>query len=101
VSYFLRDGTVHHVLSGANWRWPANAREFVGGPGLGADGSGNVAMVVAMASDVPLFTSPRPPAEPAEDYLADLRRRLAEMSGANGSAQIAASLLVITPQQPS
>jgi hypothetical protein len=103
VSYFLRDGTVHHVLSGRSWRWPANAREFVGDPGLGTDQSGNVEMVVAVASDVPLFASPRPPAEAAESYLADLRTRLAEMSGANDSAQIAASLLVITPalQQPS
>ena len=60
-------------------------------------------MVVAVASDVPLFASPRPPAEAAESYLADLRRRLAEMSGADDPAQIAASLLVITPapQQPS
>ena len=102
VSYFLRDGTVHHVLSGRNRRWPANAREFVGDLGLAADQSGNVEMVVALASDVPLFASPRPPAEAAETYLADLRRRLAEISGANDPAQIAASLLVITPaaQQP-
>jgi hypothetical protein len=103
VSYFLRDGTVHHVLPGRNWRWPANAREFVGDSGLGTDQSGNVEMVVAVASEVPLFASPRPPAEAAESYLADLRRRLAEMSGGDESAQIAASLLVITPgrQQPS
>jgi hypothetical protein len=100
VSFFLRDGTVHHVLSGRNWRWPANAREFVGGPGPGTDGSGDVEMVVAVASDVPLFASPRPPAEAAESYLADLRRRLAEMSGGNGAARIAASLLVVTPTPP-
>ena len=102
VSYFLRDGTVHHILSGRNWRWPANAREFLGDLGLGTDQSGNVELVVALASDVPLFASPRPRAEAAETYLADLRRRLAEMSGASDPAQIAASLLVITPapQQP-
>ena len=82
VSYFLRDGTVHHVLSGSNRRWPANAREFVGASGLGADQSGSVEMVVAVASDVPLFTSPRPPSEAAESYLADLRARLAEMATA-------------------
>jgi hypothetical protein len=93
---------VHHVLSGRNWRWPANAREFVGDQGLGADASGNVEMVVAVASDVPLFASPRPPAEAAASYLADLRARLAEMNGADRAARIAASLLVITPTpQPS
>jgi hypothetical protein len=97
VSYFLRDGTVHHVRSGQTWRWPANAREFVGDAGLGTEQSRSVEMVVAMASDVPLFASPRPPAEAAESYLTDLRRRLAEIRGANDSAQIAATLLVITP----
>ena len=97
VSYFLRDGTVHHVLSGSNRRWPANAREFVGASGLGADQSGSVEMVVAVASDVPLFTSPRPPSEAAEIYLADLRARLAEVTNGNAPAQIAASLVVITP----
>jgi hypothetical protein len=100
VSYFLRDGTVHHVLSGANRRWPANAREFVGASGLGADQSGSVEMVVAVASDVPLFTSPRPPSEAAESYLADLRKRFAEMTNGNSRAQIAASLFVITPTRP-
>jgi hypothetical protein len=56
-----------------------------------------------VASDMPLFASPRPPAEAAESYLADLRRRLAEMSDADQPAQIAATLLVITPapKQPS
>jgi hypothetical protein len=102
VSYFLRDGTVHHVLSGANRRWPANAREFVGASGLSADQSGSVEMVVAVASDVPLFTSPRPPSEAAEIYLADLRKRFAEVTNGNAPAQIAARLVVITPRhQPS
>ena len=103
LSYFLRDGTVHHVLPGRNWAWPANAREFIGVPVFGKDGSANVEMVVAVASDMPLFASPRPPAEAAESYLADLRRRLAEMSDADEPARIAATLLVITPapQQPS
>jgi hypothetical protein len=98
LSYFLRDGSVHHVLPGRNWPWPAHAREFIGVPAIG-----DVEMVVAVASDVPLFATPRPPAEAAKTYLAELRGRLAELSGANGVAQIAASLLVITPerQQPS
>jgi hypothetical protein len=99
VSFFLRDGTVHHVLSGRNSRWPAHAREFVGDPGLGTQGS-NVEMVVAVASAAPLFASPRPPAEAASSYLADLRGRLAEMSGADATP-IAASLLVLTPTPPS
>jgi len=99
VSYFLRDGTVRHVLSGSGRRWPANAREFLGDAGLDADQSGSVELVVAVASDVPLFTSPRPPSETAASYLADLRKRLAEMTGGAAPAEIAATLVVITPAQ--
>jgi hypothetical protein len=95
VSYFLKDGTVHHVLAGWTRRWPANAREFV--PGLSVEDRQSVEMVVALASDVPVFPSPRPSSEAAEMYLSDLRERLSELSNGGTPAQIAASLLVITP----
>jgi hypothetical protein len=95
VSYFLKDGTVHHVLSGWARRWPANAREFV--PALSVDDPHSVEMVVALASDVPVFPLPRPSAEAAELYLSDLRARLSELSNGGTPAQIAASLIVITP----
>jgi hypothetical protein len=95
VSYFLEDGTVHHVLDGWARRWPANAREFV--PALSVDDPQSVEMVVALASDVPVFPSPRPSAEAAELYLSELRERLSELSNGGTPAQIAASLIVITP----
>lgn len=97
VSFFLRDGTVRHVLSGWDRRWPANAREFVSDAGLSADDSGSVEMVVALASDVPVFPSPRPVSEAAELYLNDLRKRLSEIGNGGSPAQIAATLLVVTP----
>src|SRR5690606_4705958 len=95
VSYFLKDGTVRHVLSGVGRRWPANAREFV--PGFGLGDRQSVEMVVALASDVPVFSAPRPSSEQAEQYLSDLRARLAELKDGGTPAQIAASLIVITP----
>jgi hypothetical protein len=95
VSYFLKDGTVRHVLAGWTRRWPANAREFV--PGLSLDDRQSVEMVVALASDVPMFPSPRPSSEAAELYLSALRERLSALSNGGTPAQIAASLLVITP----
>jgi hypothetical protein len=97
VSFFLKDGTVHHVLSGWDRRWPANAREFVSDAGLSVENGGNIEMVVALASDVLVFPSPRPPAEAAELYLSELRKRLAEISNGGSPAQIAASLLIVTP----
>jgi hypothetical protein len=97
VSFFMEDGTVRHVLSGWDRRWPPNAREFVTDVGLSGEGGGSVEMVVALASDVPVFPSARPPAEAAERYLQDLRRRLVEISNGGAPAQIAASLLIVTP----
>jgi hypothetical protein len=97
VSLFLKDGTVRHVLSGWDRRWPANAREFVSDAGLSEDDRQNLEMVVALASDVPVFPLPRPPSEAAERYLSDLRKRLAELSNGGAPARIAASLIVVTP----
>jgi hypothetical protein len=97
VSFFLKDGTVRHVLSGWDRRWPANAREFVSDAGLSIDDRQNVQMVVALASDVPVFPSPRPSSETAELYLGDLRQRLAEIDNGSTPARIAASLMVVTP----
>jgi hypothetical protein len=95
VSYFLKDGTVRHVLAGWSRRWPANAREFV--PALEVDDRQSVELVIALASDVPVFPSPRPSSEAAQLYLSDLRARLSELSNGGAPAQIAASLIVITP----
>jgi hypothetical protein len=97
VSLFLKDGTVRHVLSGWNRRWPAHAREFVRDAGLSVDDRRNVEMVVALASDVPVFPAPRPSSETAELYLSELRQRLSELSNGGAPARIAASLIVVTP----
>jgi hypothetical protein len=97
VSMFLKDGTVRHVLSGWDRRWPAHAREFVGDGGLSVDDRQEVELVVALASDVPVFGAPRPPSETAELYLNELRQRLAEISTGDAPARIAASLIVVTP----
>jgi hypothetical protein len=97
VSLFLKDGTVHHVLSGWDRRWPANAREFVSDAGLSIEDASSIEMVVALASDVLVFPAPRPSAETAELYLSDLRQRLSEIRNGGAPAQIAASLLVVTP----
>jgi hypothetical protein len=85
------------VLSGWDRRWPAHAREFVGDGGLSVDDRQEVELVVALASDVPVFAAPRPPSETAELYLNELRQRLAEISTGDAPARIAASLIVVTP----
>jgi hypothetical protein len=97
VSLFLKDGTVRHVLAGWDRRWPAHAREFVTDGGLSVEDRQDVELVVALASDVPVFPAPRPPSETAELFLNDLRQRLAEISNGDSPARIAASLIVVTP----
>jgi hypothetical protein len=97
VSLFLKDGTVRHVLSGWDRRWPAHAREFVGDGGLSVDDRQEVELVVAVASDVPVFAAPRPPSEAAELFLNELRQRLAEIRAGAAPARIAVSLIVVTP----
>jgi hypothetical protein len=97
VSLFLKDGTVRHVLAGWDRPWPAHAREFVTDGGLSVEDRQDVELVVALASDVPVFPAPRPPSETAELFLNDLRQRLAEISNGDSPARIAASLIVVTP----
>lgn len=53
-------------------------------------------MLVAVASERPLFIEPRPAYEPAAAYLTALRARLAEMRAADPEATIVAGHLVIT-----
>ncbi len=97
VSLFLKDGTVRHVLAGWDRRWPAHAREFVTDGGLSVEDRQEVELVVALASDVPVFPAPRPPSETAERFLNELRQRLAEIKNGDSRARIAASLVVVTP----
>ena len=93
----MSDSRYDAVLSGSDRRWRANAREFVGDAGLSVDDRGRIEMVVALAFDVLVFPAPRPSSEAAELYLSDLRKRLSEISNGGSSAQIAASLLIVTP----
>ena len=94
---FLKDGTVRHVLSSWDRRWPARAREFVSDGGLSVDDRQDVEVAEARASDVPAFPAPRPPSETAELFLNDLRQRLAQISNGDAPARVAASLIVVTP----
>jgi hypothetical protein len=89
VDYFTADGKVHHllpgddprgnrfapderfVLGGATGRGPRNARI---GPPYGLD------LVVAIASDAPLFSPPRRTTESAAAYLAALHATLDDRS---------------------
>lgn len=84
VDYITADGTVVHLLPNPS---QTDGRIEAGGKRrLGERGQGNRfwsvgppfgdELIIAIASPEPLFTTPRPEAEPAAAYLADLARAL-------------------------
>jgi hypothetical protein len=94
VAYALRDGTVEHVMSSSEL-WPAGLAHRYEEGGHTIPGPPGLAMIVAIASDEPLFASPPPAVEDAATYLGRLRQRLAELESGGSSGQIAASQLLI------
>jgi hypothetical protein len=103
VDYFTADGRVYHLLPTANLldhRLRPNERLTIGGrngrgvkatigPPFGLD------VVVALASDVPLFPRGRPVAEPANTYLADLAATVAEAHRREPALQLEYSYYLI------
>jgi len=102
VSYLQRDGTVGHVLDGTGQPWPANAQELLQDTGYEIAEPYGLEMVVAVASEVPLFPEPRPRFESAPAFLAALLERLNAIRIEHPDAQIAATHLFVTtrPREP-
>ncbi len=102
VAYLQRSGVVGHVLPGSARLWPANVKHHVERTGYEIAPPYGVEMILAIATQQPLFPTPRPQFEPAADYLAALRQRLAELAATTPGTQIAAdSLLIATrPRRP-
>ncbi len=94
IAYARRDGTVEHVMSSAEV-WPADQVHQLAQPDRTIPGPPGLAMIVAIASDEPLFSSPPDGAEDATVYLGRLKQRLSQMETANPDGSIAASQLLI------
>ena len=104
VDYFTADGFVVHLLPNpleTSGRVEPRAVRRLGerksggrfwtiGPPFGDE------MIVALASPLPLFPTPRPEAEPASAYLADLKRAL----DAAGPSILADARLIATESVP-
>ena len=102
IAYLQRSGVVGNVLPGSAPVWPANVQHHVERTGYEIAPPYGVEMILAIATQQPLFLTPRPQFEPAADYLAALRQRLAELAAAHPGAHIAADQLLIAtrPRQP-
>ena len=102
VAYFQRSGVVGNVLAGNAPVWPANVQHQVERTDYEIAPPYGVEMILAIATQQPLFPTPRPQFEPAANYLAALRQRLAELAATDPGTRIAADHLLIAtrPRQP-
>jgi hypothetical protein len=94
IAYARRDGTIEHVASSPDV-WPADLAHQLAGTGKTIPGPAGLAMIVAIASDKPLFSAPPGGPEDAKGYLDKLEQRLGEMDASNPGGAIAASQLLI------
>jgi hypothetical protein len=96
VSYLQRDGTVGHILPASSERWPAGDTYPIRDTGYEIAEPFGLEMIVAIATEEPLFPPSRPRFEPIETYLADLRQRLLELRAAYPDGRIATGHVFVT-----
>ncbi|MGI9499187.1 MAG: hypothetical protein ACR2P3_04060 [Geminicoccaceae bacterium] len=94
IAYARRDGTVDHVMSSSE-AWPADLAHQLAQSDQTIPGPPGLAMIVAIATDKPLFSSPPADVEDAAAYLDRLKQRLAELENDTPDGSIAASQLLI------
>ncbi|MDH3658908.1 MAG: hypothetical protein OEU92_02580 [Alphaproteobacteria bacterium] len=94
IAYARRDGKVEHIMSSSEV-WPADLAHQLAEGDQTIPGPTGLAMIIAIASDTPLFPSPPASAEDATVYLGRLKQRLAELEAQNPDGSIAASQLLI------
>ncbi|MEM8948822.1 MAG: hypothetical protein AAGA21_20105 [Pseudomonadota bacterium] len=94
IAYARRDGTIEHVMPSSEV-WPADQIHQLTQSNQTIPGPPGLAMIVAIASDKPLFSSPQDGTEDATVYLDRLKQRLDQMEAENPDRPIAASQLLI------
>jgi hypothetical protein len=93
VGYLQRDDTLGHVMSSSE-EWPAGLSHHIEGSGYSVPAPAGIAMIIAVATEQPLFENEPPRLQPADEYFAALEQRL-EAIKASGSDKIAVSHLLI------
>jgi hypothetical protein len=87
---------VGHILPDAPQARPAGGAHPIRDTGYEIAEPFGLEMIVAIATEEPLFEEVRPRFEPAEDYLPDLRARLEELRASDPEQKIAANLVLVT-----
>ena len=94
IAYARRDGRIEHIMSSSEV-WPADLAHQLAAAGKVIPGPAGLAMIIAVASEEPLFSSPPDGLEEASVYLDRLQQRLTELENENPGGPIAASQLLI------
>ena len=94
IAYARRDGTVEHIMSSTDV-WPADLPHQFAEADQTIPGPSGLAMIVAIASESPLFTSRPSAREEAKAYLDRLKQRLSEIKAEDPDGSVAASQLLI------
>ena len=94
IAYARRDGMIEHVVSSEDV-WPADLAHQFSEADQRIPGPDGLAMIIAIATDRPLFSSAPDNAEDAATYLDQLKQRLSELEASNAGGPIAASQLLI------
>jgi hypothetical protein len=107
TDYFTSDGKVRHLYPTATdplKELPAKSRKVLGNPKKGG-ASWKVGppfdtnMIISIVTPSPLFASPRPQIEDADDYLQALRLALQNAASNNPTLDVAALQLITEPNQ--
>lgn len=94
IVYARRDGSIEHIMSSSEM-WPADLAHQLTEEEQAIPGPAGLAMIIAIASERPLFSSSPEGVEDAKVYLDRLKRRLTELEGESPGGPIAASQLLI------
>ena len=94
IAYARRDGTIEHIMSSPDV-WPADVPHQVADADQTIPGPSGLAMIIAIASELPLFTAPPGAIEDATAYLGRLKQRLSELETEKPDGSVAASQLLI------
>lgn len=94
IVYARRDGSVEHIMSSSDM-WPADLAHQLTEEDRVIPGPAGLAMIIAIASERPLFSSSPEGVEDAKVYLDRLKQRLTEFEDESPGGSIAASQLLI------
>jgi hypothetical protein len=96
LGYLQHDGRVGYITTMPVKKWAEDTGAIRYQTGFQISPPFGREMIVAVASTKPLFDEPRPGFEPAADYIAAVRQRLAALEAGGGT--VAASHLFITTE---